>query len=152
MKLTLIQCTWSVYLYHTVFLIWYLYSLVFLIWYPYVHVSLYGNTAQCSGYGIAMGCYGLSIVPRTAIVMSQWYDHYYFTEYAQTWARHPTTPWQCECTAIRLSIDKFFVGFNAICYTFLWNNPIYIEGRYCRLSTVPVLFNKCSGLWPSNTL
>ena len=24
----------------------------------------------------------------------------YFAEYARTWARHPTTPWQRECTAI----------------------------------------------------
>ena len=51
-----------------------------------------------------------------------------------------------------LSIDRFFVGFNAICYTFLGNNPIYIEGRNCRLSTVPGLFNKRSGLRPSDTL
>ena len=42
--------------------------------------------------------------------------------------------------------------FNAICYTFLRNNPIYIEGRNCRLSTVPGLFNKYSGLRASDTL
>ena len=78
-KLTLIQPTWSAYLYHLVFLIWYPYSLVFLIWYPYALISLYGNTAHCSGCGIAMGCYGLSIVPRTAIATSQWYDRYCFT-------------------------------------------------------------------------
>ena len=52
----------------------------------------------------------------------------------------------------RLSIDKFFVGFNAICYTFLRNNLIYIEGRNCRLSRVPGLFNKCLGLRHSDTL
>ena len=45
----------------------------------------------------------------------------------------------------RLSIARFFAGFNAICYTFLRNNAIYIEERNCRLSTVPGLFNKCSG-------
>ena len=45
----------------------------------------------------------------------------------------------------RPTIDRFFVGFNAICYAFLRNNPIYIEGRNCSFSTVPVLFNKCSG-------
>ena len=56
----------------------------FLIWYPYALTSLYGNTAHCSGYGVAMGCYGLSIVTRTAIVTSQWYDRYCFTEYART--------------------------------------------------------------------
>ena len=52
----------------------------------------------------------------------------------------------------RPSIDRFFVGFNAICYAFLGNNRIYIEGRNCSFSTVPVLFNKCSGLRPSDTL
>ena len=36
----------------------------------------------------------------------------------------------------RLSIDRFFVGFNAICSTFLRNNPICFEGRNCRLSSV----------------
>ena len=41
-----------------------------------------------------------AIVPRTAIVTSQWYDHYCFAEYVQTWVRHPTMPWQCACTAI----------------------------------------------------
>ena len=70
-KLTVIQPTWSAYPYHLVFLIWYPYSLVFLIWYPYALTSLYGNTAHCSGYGVAMGCYGLFIVRRTAIVTSQ---------------------------------------------------------------------------------
>ena len=104
-KLTLIQPTWSAYSYHLVFLIWYLYSLVFLIWYPNALTSLYGNTAHCSMYGIAMGCYGLFIVPKTAIVSSQWFDRYCFTGYARTWARHPTTPWQRECTAIT-SIDS----------------------------------------------
>ena len=39
----------------------------------------------------------------------------------------------------RPSIDRFFVGFNVVCYTFLQNNLIYIEGRNCRLSTVPGL-------------
>ena len=72
----------------------------FLIWYPYAPTSLFGNTAHCSGCGVAMGCYRLCIVPRTAIVTSQWYDRYCFTEYARTWARHPTTPWQREYTAI----------------------------------------------------
>ena len=93
------------YPYHLVFLIWYPYSLVFLIWYPYALTSLYG-TAHCSGYGVAMGCYGLFIVTRTAIVTSQWYDRYCFTEYMRTWARHPTTPWQHKCTAITDSIKS----------------------------------------------
>ena len=109
---------------------------------PCFHI--YGNTTHWSGYGVAMGCYGLFIVPRTAIVTSQWYDRYCFMEYARMWARQATTH---QLTTrmhgdYRLSIDRFFVGFNAICYTFLWNNPIYIEGRNCRLSTVPRLFNK----------
>ena len=72
----------------------------FLIWYQYALISLYGNTTHCSACVVAMGCYELSIVPRTAIVTSQWYDRYYFAEYARTWARHPTTPWQRECTTI----------------------------------------------------
>ena len=149
-KLTLIQPTWSAYPYHLVSLIWYPYSLVFLIWYPYALISLYGNAAHCSGCGIVMGCYGLSIVPRTVIVTSQWYDHYCFVGYERTWADNAlTTRMHGD---YRLSIDKFFVGFNAICYTFLQNNLIYIEGRNCRLSTVPGLFNKCSGLRPSDIL
>ena len=32
-----------------------------------------------------------------------------------------------------LSIDSFFLGCHAICYTYLWNNPVYIKGRNCRL-------------------
>ena len=80
---------YSLYPYHLVFLIWYPYFLVFLIWYPCALVSLYGNTAHCSGCGVVMGCYGLSIVPRTAIVMSQWYDRYCFVEYARMWAKTP---------------------------------------------------------------
>ena len=100
LKLTLIQPTWSAYPYHLVFLIWYPYSLVFLIWYPYALTSLHGNAAHCSGYGIAMSCYGLFIVTRTAIVMLQWYDHYCFILYMQMWTRHPTTPWQRECTSM----------------------------------------------------
>ena len=99
-KLILTQPTWSAYPYHLVFLIWYPYALVFIIWYPYALTFLYGNTAHCSGYGVAMGCYGLFIVPRTVIVTSQWYGRYCFTEYARTWARHLTTPWQRKCTAI----------------------------------------------------
>ena len=82
------------------FLLWYPYSLAFLIWYPYAHTSLYGYTGHCPGYGVAMGCYGLFNVTRTVIVTSQWYDRYCFMEYARTWARHPKTPWQRECTAI----------------------------------------------------
>ena len=112
-KLTLIQPRWSAYPYHLVILIWYLYSFAFLIWYPYALTSLYGNTGHCSGYGVAMSCFGLFIVIRTAIVMSQWYEHYCFTEYAWMWVWHPATPWQRQCTAItdRQSID-FFVRFN----------------------------------------
>ena len=108
-KLTLIQPTWSAYPYHLVFLIWYPYSLVFLIWYPYALISLYGNTAHCSGWGVAMGCYGLSIVARTAIVTSQWYDRYCFAGYARTWARHPATPWQRECTAITITFNRYIL-------------------------------------------
>ena len=118
---SLMQPMWSAYIH----MHW-----VFLIWYPYALVSLYGNTAHCSGYGVAVGCYGLSIVPRTpdnALTMRMHVDY-------------------------RLLIDRFFVGFNAICNTFLRNNTIYIEGHNCSLCTVPVLFNKWSGLRPLVTL
>ena len=98
----------------------------FLIWYPYAPTSLYGNTAHCSGYGVAMGCYGLFIVTRTAIVTSQWYDRYWFTEYARTWARHPATPWQRECTAItdRQSIDSLLNSMRFV--TLFWEITPYI--------------------------
>ena len=150
-KLTLIQPTWSAYPYHLVFLIWYPHSLVFLIWYPYALTSLYGNTAHCSGYGVAMGCHGLFIVTRAAIVKSQSYDRYVIR------ADVSETPDNAALTTrmhgdYRLAIDRFFVWFNAICYAFLRNNPIHIEGGNCSLSTVPVFFNKCSGLRPSDTL
>ena len=151
-KLTLIQPTWSVYPYHLVFLICYPYSLVFLIWYPYALTSLYGNTAHCSGNGVAIGCYGLFIVTRTAIVTSQWWPllfHGIRADLSETPNNALTTRMHGD---YRPSIDRFFVGFNAICYAFLRNNPIYIEGRNCSFSTVPVLFNKCSGLRPSDTL
>ena len=98
----------------------------FLIWYPYAPTSLYGNTAHCSGYSVAMGCYGLFIVTRTAIVTSQWYDRYCFTEYARTWARHPATPWQRECTAItdRQSIDSLLNSMRFV--THFWEITPYI--------------------------
>ena len=126
LKLTLIQPTWSAYPYHLVSLMWYPYSLIFLIWYPYALTSLYGNTAHCSGYGIAMGCYGLFIVTRTAIVTSQWYDRYCFTEYARTWARHPATLWQRECTAItdRQSLDSLLDSMRFV--THFWEITPYI--------------------------
>ena len=125
-RLTLIQPTWSAYPYRLVFLIWYQYSLAFLIWYPYALTSLYGNTAHCSWYGIAMGCYGLFIVPKTAIVTSQWYDRNCFTEYARTWVRHPTTPWQRECMAItdRQLINSSLDSMRFV--THFWETTPYI--------------------------
>ena len=122
-KSTLIQPTWSAYPYHLVFLIWYPYYLVFLIWYPYAPTSVYGNTAHCSGNGVAMGCYGLFIVPMTAIMTSQWYGRYCFTGYARTWARHPTTPWQRECTAIT-SIDSLLDSMQFV--THFWEITPFI--------------------------
>ena len=104
-KLTLIQPTWSAYPYHLVFLIWYPYSLVFLIWYPYALTSLCGNTAHCSGYGVAMGCYnGLFIVTR----------------------RHPATPWQRECAAItyRQSIASLLDSMRFVKH--FWEKKTYI--------------------------
>ena len=144
-KLTLIQPTWSAYPYHLVFLIWYPYSLVFLIWYPYALTSLYGNIAHCSGYGVAMGCYGLFIVTRTAIVTSQWYDRYCFTEYARTWARHQATPWQRECTAItdRQSIDSLLNSMRFV--THFWEITPYILRN---ATVVLVQSHKCSASGP----
>ena len=84
---------------------------------------LFGNTAHCSGYGVAMGCYKLFIVPRTAIVTSRWYDRYCFTGYARTWARHPTTPWQRECTVIA-SIDSLLDSMRFV--THFWVITPYI--------------------------
>ena len=138
-KRTLIQPTRSAHPYHLIFLIWYPYSLVFFIWYPYALTSLYGNTAHCSGYGVA-----------GAAMDSQWYDLYCLMEYARTWARHPTTPWQRECTAITYfqSIDSLKDSMRFVPYFC----EMYIEGRNCRLSTVPGLFNKWSGLRSSDTL
>ena len=94
--------------------------------FPYMISILYGNTAHYSGCGIAIGCYGLFIVTRTAIVTSQWYDRYCFMEYARTWARHPTTPWQCECTAIadRQSIDSLLDSMRFV--THFWEITPYI--------------------------
>ena len=125
-KFTLIQPTWCAYPYHLVFLIWYPYSLVSLIWYPYALTSLYGNTAHCSGCGVAMGCYGHFIVTWTAIVMPQWYDRYCFTEYAPTWARHPTTPRQSECTAIITSHSIVFLSDSMRFVTHFWEITPFI--------------------------
>ena len=43
---------------------------------------------------------------------------------------------------------KFFVEFNTICYAFLRNNLIYIEGRNCRLSRVPGLLVNARAFGP----
>ena len=147
-KLTLIQPTWSAYPYHLVFLIWYPYSLVSLIWYPYALVSLYGNTAHCSGCGVAMGCYGLK--DRYCDVTMIW--PLLFRGIRSDLSKTPDNALTTRMHGdYRFSIDRFFTGFNAICYTFLRNSLIYIEGRNCRLSTVPGLFNKYSGLQASDT-
>ena len=149
LKLTLIQPTWSAYPYHLVFLIWCPYSLVFLIWYPYALTSLYGNTAHCSGYGLlwTLRCHK----DRYCDVTMIWplLFHGIRVDVSETPNNALTTRMHGDYWP---SIDRFFVGFNAICYAFLINNPIYIEGRNCSFSTVPVLFNKCSGLRPSDTL
>ena len=107
-KLTLVQPTWSAYLYHFVFLIEYPYSFFFLIWYPYTLVSLYGNIAHCSGYSIAMGCYGLSMVPRSASVTSQWYDCYCITEYADVSKTIDNTFTMPKHGNYRLLINRFY--------------------------------------------
>ena len=50
--------------------------------------------------GVALGCYGYSIIPGAAIVTSQCYGRYCSTEYMRTWAGHLSTPWLREFTAI----------------------------------------------------
>ena len=119
-KLTLIQTTWSAYPYHLVFLIWHPYSLVFLIWYPYALISLYGNTAHCPKEHY---CHVTMIWPLLF--------HGIRADADETPDNASTTRMHGD---YRLLIDRFFVGFNAICYAFLINNPIYIEGRNCRLT------------------
>ena len=54
------------------------------------------------------------------------YDRYCFTEYARTWARHPTTPWQRECTAItdRQSIDSLLDSMRFVAH--FWEITPYI--------------------------
>ena len=167
-KVNLIQPTWSAYLYHLVFLIWYPHSLVFLIWYPCAVISAF----PCFPYMVPMCRYFL--IWQYCPLFWVWRC------YGLLWTLHCPKDRYCDVTMIwpllicwisadvsetpdnalttwmhgdyRLSIDRFFVGFNAICCTFLRNNLIYIEGHNCRLSTVPGLFNKCSGLRPSDTL
>ena len=118
------------------------------IWYPYhlffsfmVMLQTFKRKRHCSGCGVAMGCYGRSIVPGAAIVIPQCYG------------RYCSTPWQHEFTAITgcQSIDNF-LDFNVFCCIFLLNNSINIIRRNCRVGTVFVLDNKCSGLRPSVTL
>ena len=86
-------------------------------WYslPGLHIritwlSLYGiRIPLFSLYGIHMPLFPYMVIQPivlgvtllwAAMVTSQWYDRYCFAEYVRTWARHPTTPWQRECTAI----------------------------------------------------
>ena len=108
-----------------------LHIIVFLLGFPYmvsisfgvpymVMLQAFKRKCHCSGCGVARGCYKRSIVPWTAIVTSQCYDRYCFTEYARTWVGHLSTPWQRDCTAItgRQSIDNLS-DFKAICCIFL---------------------------------
>ena len=78
-----------------------------------------------SGCGVAMGCYGRSIVPRGAIVTSQFYDRYCSTEYPRTLMGYLLTPWQREFRAITgcQSIDNL-LDFNAICCIFISNDSL----------------------------
>ena len=97
-----------------------------------------------------MACYRHYIVPRAATVTLQWPLLFLGirADVSETPDKALTTWMHGD---YRLSIDRFFVGFNVICYTFLGNNPISIEGHNSRWSTVPGLFNKWSGLRLSDT-
>ena len=109
----------------------YPYHLVFLIWYPYsFFVLIWYPYALTSLYGNTAHCSGYG-VPMGCYGHKDCY---------------------CDVTLIWPLLFHGIREFNAICYAFLRNNPIYIEGRNCGFSTVPVLFNKCSGLRPSDTL
>ena len=124
-KLTLIQPTWSAYLYHLVFLICIRIPLFSLYG---IHMPLFPYmVVQPIVLGMALLWAAMDfIVTRTAIVTSQWYDHYCFTEYVRTWARHPTTPSQCECTAItdRQSIESLLDSMRFV--THFWEITPYI--------------------------
>ena len=50
------------------------------------------------------------------------------------------------------AIVNYLLDFKMICYIFPWNNSIYIIGRNCRLDRVLGVFNKWSGLRPSDIL
>ena len=52
-----------------------------------------------------------------------------------------------DCQSINHLLD-----FKAMCCIFTWNVSIYLIGRNCRLDTVLGVFNKWSGLRPSDTL
>ena len=70
---------------------------------------------HCSGYDIAVGCYGHCIVQGAATLMSWWYGQYWFTEYIWTWAGHLAMPWQWEFTAITVCQSiNYLYDFKAI--------------------------------------
>ena len=65
-----------------------------------VMLQTFKSKHHCSGRGVAMGCYGHSIVPGAAIVTSQWYGRYCFTEYARTRVGHlPKALWKSAARA-----------------------------------------------------
>ena len=66
-------------------------------------------------------------------------------QYARTWAG---TPPRRSWNVSRLII----CWISKLCCIFPWNNSIYIIGHNYRLGRVPVVFNKCSDLRPSDTV
>ena len=114
------------------FLIWW-YSPLFWVW-------------RCHGLQWTLHCHKDHYCDITMIWPLLF--HVIHADMSETPDNALTTRMHCD---YRVSINRFFVGFNAICCIFLWNNPKCIEGCNCRLSTVPGLFNKCSGLRPSDT-
>ena len=144
MNLTLIQPTWSAYPYALGFP--YMVSICpyFLIWYPYAPTSLYGNAAHCSGNGVAMGCYGRCIVPRTSIVTSQWY-----CRCCSTGIRADVSGTPNNALATRMhgdhgpSIDELFVGFP---WDLLHISITIVS--YIRLKANIWWVSSCSGLRP----
>ena len=103
-------------------------------WYG-IHMPLFPY-----GYAITMGCYGLSIVPKGRYCDVPIIWPLMFHEIREAVGETPDNALTTRMHGdYRVSIVRFFVVFNAICETFLWNNRIYIEGRNCMLSTVPGL-------------
>ena len=122
------------------FLTWYPYSLVFLIWLrcPNIRTSRpFFLLGCCYGLLLTLHCPKGRYFDVTIIIIGR--DC--FMECARTWAG---------ASARRLM--NYSLDLKVICCVFLWNNSMYIVERNCWLGRAVGVFNKCSGLRPSDTL